>query len=182
MIYPSIQELTQDKFNKYTLVIATAKCARLVTDEYTKQRDTAERLIANKETDKSLASMIKKEYRDEKAVKNAVVRMRDGDFRIVLPGEEDYENAIIDIEALEEEYRREAAAAAAQYELEKKRSVEAMAEEEHRRGVEDAEVEEDDIPEDELDDLLGEEAIEDELEDEEEIEEEAEEDISDTEL
>ena len=72
MIYPSIQELTKDKFNKYTLVIATAKCARLVTTEYTKQRDVAERMIANKETEKSLASMIKKEYRDEKAVKLAI--------------------------------------------------------------------------------------------------------------
>lgn len=155
MIYPSIQELTQDKFNKYTLVIATAKCARLVTDEYTRQRDTAERLIANKETDKSLASMIKKEYRDEKAVKNAVIRMKEGDFRVVLPGEEGYEDAIVDIEALEEEYRREAAAAAAQYELEKKRSVEALAEEE-RRGMLDGEGEdgEDDIPADELDDLF----------------------------
>ena len=68
MIYPSIQELTQDKFNKYTLVIATAKCARLVTTEYTKQRDVAERMIANKETEKSLASMIKKEYRDDKEI------------------------------------------------------------------------------------------------------------------
>ena len=153
MIYPSIQELTQDKFNKYTLVIATAKCARLVTDEYTRQRDTAERLIANKETDKSLASMIKKEYRDEKAVKNAVVRMKEGDFRVVLPGEEGYEDAIVDIEALEEEYRREAAAAAAQYELEKKRSVEALAEEE-RRGLLDGEESEDDIPADDLEDLF----------------------------
>lgn len=170
MIYPSIQELTKDKFNKYTLVIATAKCARLVTNEYTKQRDVAERMIANKETEKSLASMIKKEYRDEKAVKNAVVRMKEGDFRVVLPGEEGYEDSIVDIEALEEAYRIQAAAEAAAYEAEKKRSIEAMAEENRREaegllddelGDEEFDDEFDDIPEDEEDDLAGDEDAED---------------------
>ena len=35
MIYPSIGELTKDgKINRYELVIATAKCARKITDEY----------------------------------------------------------------------------------------------------------------------------------------------------
>ena len=163
MIYPSIQELTKDKFNKYTLVIATAKCARLVTTEYTKQRDVAERMIANKETEKSLASMIKKEYRDEKAVKNAVVRMKAGDFQVVLPGEEGYEDSIVDIEALEEAYRAQAAAEAAAYELEKKRSIEAMAEENRREAEgpldegEEGEYDElDDIPEDEDEDYAEE--------------------------
>ena len=169
MIYPSIQELTKDKFNKYTLVIATAKCARLVTNEYTKQRDVAERMIANKETEKSLASMIKKEYRDEKAVKNAVVRMKEGDFRVVLPGEEGYEDSIVDIEALEEAYRIQAAAEAAAYEAEKKRSIEAMAEENRREaegllddelGDEEFDDEFDDIPEDEEDDLAEDEDAE----------------------
>ena len=165
MIYPSIQELTQDKFNKYTLVIATAKCARLVTNEYTKQRDVAERMIANKETEKSLASMIKKEYRDEKAVKNAVIRMKDGDFRVVLPGEEGYEDSIVDIEALEEAYRAQAAAEAAAYELEKKRSIEALAEENRREAEgllddEDALDDEfDDIPDDKTDDFADEDEI-----------------------
>ena len=160
MIYPSIQELTQDKFNKYTLVIATAKCARLVTTEYTKQRDVAERMIANKETEKSLASMIKKEYRDEKAVKNAVVRMKEGDFRVVLPGEEGYEDSIVDIEALEEAYRQQAAAEAAAYELEKKKAIEAMAEE-NRHEV-DGMIDEDgdytdELDEDYLDDITDDE-------------------------
>lgn len=69
MIYPSIDDLTKGKFNRYELVVATAKCARIVTDEYVQQRAQAEKMIANKETDKSLASMIKTEFRDEKAVK-----------------------------------------------------------------------------------------------------------------
>lgn len=83
MIYPSISDLTRSKYNRYTLVIATAKCARMVTDEYIKQREYAEKLIANKETDKSLVSMIKREYRDEKAVKNAINKLYNGDYRIV---------------------------------------------------------------------------------------------------
>lgn len=90
MIYPPVDELTQQgKYNRYMLVIAVAKCARLVTDEYVKQRETAERLLANKETDKSLASMIKREYRDDKAVRTAINRLHDGSYRICdLPEEE----------------------------------------------------------------------------------------------
>ena len=84
MIYPPIEELTRNgKYNRYTLVVATAKCARLVTDEYVEQRETAEKMLANKETDKSLSSMIKREFRDEKAVKTAIKRLHQGEFRII---------------------------------------------------------------------------------------------------
>lgn len=97
MIYPSIEELTKGKYNRYELVIATAKCARLVTDEYMKQRETAEKLIAEKQTDKSLSSMIKREYRDEKAVKNAINRLHSGEFVIVVRDpEETYEHPVMD--------------------------------------------------------------------------------------
>ena len=86
MIYPSVEELSQNgKFNRYMLCIATAKCARLVTDEYVHQREQAEKLIANKETDKSLASMIKRDIRDEKAVKNAINRIYQGEYKIKMP-------------------------------------------------------------------------------------------------
>lgn len=88
MIFPSINDLTKDKYDKYTLVIATAKCAREITDEYVIQREYAERKIANKETDKSIASLIKKEYRDEKAVKNAVLGLYEGKFRIIESGKD----------------------------------------------------------------------------------------------
>lgn len=84
MIYPSIDELSKGgKYNRYMLVIATAKCARLVTDEYVSQREKAEKMIANKETEKSLSSMIRREYRDEKAVKNAINRLCSGEYRVV---------------------------------------------------------------------------------------------------
>ena len=81
-MYPSIDSLTKDKFNRYTLVVATAKCARIVTDEYVRQREAAEKLISNKETEKSLVAMIKREFRDEKAVKTAINRLNLGEFRI----------------------------------------------------------------------------------------------------
>ena len=84
MIYPSVDELTQNnKYNRYTLVIAVAKCARMVTDEYVTQREAAERMLANKETDKSLTSLIRKDFRDEKAVRIAINRLYQGEYRIV---------------------------------------------------------------------------------------------------
>ena len=83
MITPSLDSLTQDnKYNRYTLVIAVAKCARAVTDEYVAQREAAERMLANKETDKSLAALIKKDFRDEKAVRIGINRLYDGEYRI----------------------------------------------------------------------------------------------------
>ena len=88
MVTPSINDLSKGKYDKYTLVIATAKCAREIMDEYVIQREYAERKIANKETNKSIASLIKKEYRDEKAVKNAVVGLYEGKFRIVDKNED----------------------------------------------------------------------------------------------
>ena len=82
MITPSIDELTQGKYNRYTLVVATAKGARIVTDEYVKQREVAEEMIARKDTDKSLISLIDSEYRNEKAVKIAIRRINDGYYTI----------------------------------------------------------------------------------------------------
>ena len=86
MIEPSIKELSEDgKFNKYTLVIASSKCARMVTDEYVKQREYVEKLIASKSADKSIVSLIKREYRDDKALKIALNRIIKGEFRITGP-------------------------------------------------------------------------------------------------
>ncbi len=89
MIYPSIDEITKGKYNRYTLCIATAKCARVVTDEYVAQREIAEKMLANKETDKSLASMIKREIRDDKAVKTAIKRLYNGEYVIKESNEPD---------------------------------------------------------------------------------------------
>ncbi len=83
MITPSLDSLTQNnKYNRYTLVIAVAKCARKVTEEYVAQREEAERMLANKETDKSLSALIKKDYRDEKAVRIGINRLSSGEYVI----------------------------------------------------------------------------------------------------
>ena len=104
MLYPSIQELLtatakdgEEKLNKYSIVMATAKCARIITNEYIEQRHVAERKVANKETEKDIGSLINKEYRDEKAVKNALREMKDGKFDVYLPTEEGYEDAIVEV-------------------------------------------------------------------------------------
>ena len=88
MLYPTIKELTKDEFNRYELALATAKCARLITEEYVKQRETAEKAATgNKETDRNLINMINKEYRDEKAVKNAISKIHTGEYRIIHQSE-----------------------------------------------------------------------------------------------
>ena len=100
MLYPTINDLTKGNFNRYELAIATAKCARLITDEYVRQREAAEKHLANnKESDKPMISMIDSEYRDEKAVKVAINHIYLGDYTLLHADE---------VEALEAE--REAAA------------------------------------------------------------------------
>ena len=84
MLYPTIDQLTKDEFNRYELALATAKCARIITDEYVEQREAAEKAsTGNKEADRNLINMINKEYRDEKAVKNAISKIHSGSFKIV---------------------------------------------------------------------------------------------------
>lgn len=88
IIKPSLEEISKrsnNEFNRYEMVIATAKTAHLVIDEYVRQRTEAEKKINLKETDKPLTSMISKDLRDEKAVRNAITLICDGDVSIVRP-------------------------------------------------------------------------------------------------
>ena len=84
MLYPTIEELTKgNKYNRYELALATAKCARLVTEEYVRQHEEAERSqTGNKETDRPINTMIDRELRDEKAVKVAIGRLYRGEYCI----------------------------------------------------------------------------------------------------
>lgn len=103
MLYPTISELTKDEFNRYELALATAKCARLITDEYVRQREAAEKsATGNKEADRNLINMINKEYRDEKAVKNAITRISSGEYEIVRVEETDEIEESEEAEATEE--------------------------------------------------------------------------------
>lgn len=90
MLYPTIDELTKGKYNRYELSLAAAKCARIVTDEYCQQREEAEKAnLGNKDSEKPVNTMIDKELRDEKAVRTAIRRIRDEEYIIVRKEEED---------------------------------------------------------------------------------------------
>ena len=83
MLHPTIEELTKGEYNRYELALATAKCARLITDEYVRQHDAAEKSITgNKETNRPLNTMIDRELRDEKAIHVAVNRLFAGEYVI----------------------------------------------------------------------------------------------------
>ncbi|MBQ9131735.1 MAG: hypothetical protein IJX62_04620 [Clostridia bacterium] len=89
MLYPTIEELTQGKFNRYELALATAKCARLITNEYVRQHDIAEKSqTGNKETDRPINTMIDRELRDEKAVQVAINHIYAGQYVIDVHADE----------------------------------------------------------------------------------------------
>lgn len=98
MIYPTIAELTKGEYNRYQLTLATAKCARLITDEYVKQRTAAETaLTGSKEGGTTIASMIDPALANEKAVKNAIDSIHRGEYEIVdAPEIEEVEEEIIE--------------------------------------------------------------------------------------
>ena len=82
---PSFQDLSKGQFNRYEMALATAKCARIITEQYVKQKEEAERVrqhSLSKETDikPNYESCINPQYRDEKAVKVAVDKIYKGDF------------------------------------------------------------------------------------------------------
>ncbi len=84
MLHPTIDELTNQDYNRYEIALATAKCARMITDEYVRQREAAEKSAAlNKDTDRSLINKINKEFREEKAVKNALTMIKSGEYKLV---------------------------------------------------------------------------------------------------
>ena len=83
MIYPTFEELSKDgKYNRYTVAMAAAKGARLVTEEYLEEREHADQMVQRKETDKPLFALIDEELRDEKAVRTSVHRLSSGEYVI----------------------------------------------------------------------------------------------------
>ena len=89
MIHPTIEQLAHGDLNRYEVVLGVAKCARIVTDEYVEMRAKAQKLIENHMTDKSLASLIDPEYKDQKAVKIAIAKLESGRFTLHKPGAAD---------------------------------------------------------------------------------------------
>ena len=94
MLHPTINELTNQDFNRYEIALAAAKCARKITDEYVTQKEAAEKAIGNsKDADRSVINKLNKEYREEKALKNALTMIKSGEYKLVRvePKEEDEE-------------------------------------------------------------------------------------------
>lgn len=84
MLHPTIQELTDKDFNRYEIALAAAKCARKITDEYVTQKEAAERAMGtSKEVDRSIIAKLNKEYREEKAIKNALNMIKSGEYKLV---------------------------------------------------------------------------------------------------
>ena len=94
MIYPTINDLSKGEYNRYEIALATAKCARIITNEYVRQRMEAEAAASgNKESDKPMNAMIDREFRDEKAVKIAINRIHEGKYQIVHKDPDEQERA-----------------------------------------------------------------------------------------
>ncbi len=84
MLYPTINKLTKGKFNRYQLAVATAKCARIITDEYVRERHLAEKVAMGiKESEEPAEAIVNPDYRDRKAVKIAIDKIESGEFVIV---------------------------------------------------------------------------------------------------
>ena len=112
MLYPSIQELLklsadengEERLNKYTLVMATAKAARIITNDNRIKKD------AEKNNTEKSYSTRKEIVKEEKAVRSAVRELRNGEFQVFFEGDEGYEDSVVDVRALdaalEEEFKR----------------------------------------------------------------------------
>ena len=87
MIFPSIEQLTRDTYNRYELVIATAKAARIITDVFNEKKEEMEKSAGIKEPSSSekLSQLQKdsKEIPEEKPVKSAIHKIFEGEFIII---------------------------------------------------------------------------------------------------
>ena len=101
MLHPTIQELTTQDFNRYEIALAAAKCARKITDEYVTQKEAAEKAMGNsKDADRSVINRLNKEYREEKALKNALNMIKSGEYKLVrIEPSEEIEETVEEISA-----------------------------------------------------------------------------------
>lgn len=79
MIYPTIKEITKENYNRYTLVIATAKSARHITDKAVAE---AERAAENADS-KDAKSTVSTPFLSEKAVTMAVDKLLTGEYTVI---------------------------------------------------------------------------------------------------
>jgi len=83
MLYPSLQELTNDKVNRYRLVIATAKCARHVTQKSCEAKEVADQKKELDRFSKDSKNEMTADAANDKAVSVAIKRIASGEYKIV---------------------------------------------------------------------------------------------------
>ena len=87
MIFPSIEQLTNNKYNRYELVIATAKAARIITDIFNERKEEMEKNSGSKDSNpnEKIIQTPKdiKDIPEEKPVKSAIQKIFEGEFIIV---------------------------------------------------------------------------------------------------
>lgn len=89
MIKPAIDDILRSGHNRYTMVVATAKCARIVNDEILEQNEQAQITAESRDGGaRPMPSLMRRELVDEKPVIVAVNRIMRGEYRIIA-GEED---------------------------------------------------------------------------------------------
>lgn len=86
LLYPTIQELTKGGINRFQLVIAAAKGARKVTDEYLKQRSDVETAVDNGMVG---VKHITQYSSNEQALSVAIQKINSGEYKIVDHSETD---------------------------------------------------------------------------------------------
>ena len=78
MIYPSVDELTGDKYNRYILCIAIAKGARQIAQEKKNDKEAAVKDFRDDKT-------AKKPTAELKPVQTAIDRFYNDKYKIILP-------------------------------------------------------------------------------------------------
>lgn len=81
MLYPSVQQMTDDKVNRYALVIATAKGARIITEKAVKEREE----IENRRDAKDQRPQLTPDSVNEKAVSLTIAKICEGEFQVIIP-------------------------------------------------------------------------------------------------
>lgn len=82
MIKPSVNDLSQNKYNRYVLCVASSKCARLITQN-SKDSETVGKEVLSGE--KSVLPP------EEKSIISAIYKLHEGKYVIRLPEEKPIE-------------------------------------------------------------------------------------------
>ena len=95
MLYPSVQDLTNESVNRYALVVAAAKGARHVTDEMLRiHNNIEERRESDRLNSRDLRGEALAEALSEKPVSVSVNRIYDGEYKIVMPSYSNEDSAV----------------------------------------------------------------------------------------